>query len=74
MSLRRAEWALAILATLLLVFLHAVFFTHAGGLWRDEANTIGVATLPKFGEFLHWLDISKSLSPQATPSAWALQL
>src|SRR5207248_1161469 len=55
-NLRRAEWALAILATLLLIVLHAIFLTHAGGLWRDEANTVGISTLPTFREFLHWLD------------------
>lgn len=54
--LRRTEWASAVLATLLVVSLHLVFFSHAGGLWRDEANTVGVSTLPTFGEFLHWLD------------------
>jgi len=55
-NLRRIEWALAILVTLALISLHLVFVTHAGGLWRDEANTIGVSTLPTFREFLHWLD------------------
>lgn len=54
--LHRFEWALAILATLLLVCLHVFFISHAGGLWRDEINTVAVSTIPGFREFLHWLD------------------
>ena len=54
--LYRFEWALAIPATLLLVCLHVFFISHAGGLWRDEINTVAVSTIPGFREFLHWLD------------------
>ena len=56
MKLHRVEWALAILSTLILVLLHVFFVSHAGGLWRDEINTVAVSTIPGFREFLHWLD------------------
>jgi hypothetical protein len=56
MKLRRLEWMLAMVATLLLVLLHIFFISHAGGLWRDEVNTVAVSTIPGFRVFLHWLD------------------
>jgi hypothetical protein len=37
-------------ATLAGAGLHAVYFTHAGALWRDEAGGIQLATLPAFSE------------------------
>lgn len=30
------------------VALHIIFFFHAGGLWRDEANSLALAKLPTF--------------------------
>jgi hypothetical protein len=41
--------------SLVAVILHLLFLTHAGGLWRDEANTAQVATLPSVGELWHEL-------------------
>ena len=47
---RRLEWAVAVVATLLSITLHILFTTHAGGLWRDEVNTVNVSNLPSLGE------------------------
>ncbi len=50
---RRLGWAEAaggIVLTLLVVYLHWVFRQHAGGLWRDEVNTVQLATLPAFAQ------------------------
>jgi hypothetical protein len=44
------ERFIAIALTLLVVFLHAVFLVNAGGLWRDEANSISLAMMPKFAD------------------------
>ncbi|EEF60114.1 hypothetical protein [Pedosphaera parvula] len=44
--LRKAEWGVALLVTALVVYLHFVFFQHAGGLWRDEVGTIRLAARP----------------------------
>jgi hypothetical protein len=52
----RLEWPLVLLTALLAVALHVRFVTHVGGLWRDEANSVHLATLPSFGEVLHFLD------------------
>jgi len=44
--LARAEWALALAATLVALALHVRLFLSAGPLWRDEINTVVVATQP----------------------------
>jgi len=44
--LARAEWALALAATLVALALHVRLFLDAGPLWRDEINTVVVATQP----------------------------
>ena len=40
------EWILAVCATVAAILLHVIFLTHAGGLWRDEAGFVRLATLP----------------------------
>jgi len=40
--------------------------TSGGGLWRDEANTVGIATLP------HLADVWKNLSNDSFPILWLL--
>jgi len=54
--INRIEWVAVLLTALLVVALHVRFVTHVGGLWRDEANSVQLATLPSFGEVLHFLD------------------
>ena len=48
--LPRAEWVLAALLTGAAVYLHFLFFTHAGGLWRDEVNSARFAGMPTLGQ------------------------
>lgn len=40
---RDANWLLAVLATIAVLALHFYFFSHIGGLWRDEVNSLNVA-------------------------------
>ena len=40
----------ALLSTLLIIYLHVVFGMQAGALWRDEASTLEVATMGTFTE------------------------
>lgn len=40
----------ALLSTLLVVYLHIVFGMHAGALWRDEVSSLEVATMRSFTE------------------------
>src|SRR5262249_8604095 len=40
----------AALVTLCAVYLHALFFLNAGGLWRDEVDLVNLSLLPSFSE------------------------
>lgn len=44
------------LVVFLAVALHLRFVTHVGGLWRDETNSVDLATLPTLGEVWKFLD------------------
>jgi hypothetical protein len=46
----RPDFLLAGLVTLTAVSFHVVFLLHAGGFWRDEVNTINVASRHSLGE------------------------
>jgi hypothetical protein len=48
--LRYFKWAIAALVTLCAVYLHALFFLNAGGLWRDEVELVHLSLLPSFSE------------------------
>src|SRR5687768_5941314 len=50
MRLRSAERGAAVLLTLTAIALHVVNARSAGALWRDESNTVGLATLPSLRE------------------------
>jgi hypothetical protein len=50
------EWVAALIITMVAVALHVRFVTHVGGLWRDEANSVSLATLPSFAEVFQFLD------------------
>jgi hypothetical protein len=47
---RRPEWVLAAAISLAAVFLHAAFLINAGGLWRDEVNTVNLAARGNLGQ------------------------
>jgi hypothetical protein len=47
--------AVAAALTLWVIVLHLMFLTHAGPLWRDEAEVIGFASMPTLGETFHSL-------------------
>src|SRR5438552_8162407 len=49
-ALRYSNWIAAALVTLCAVYLHALFFLNAGGLWRDEADLVHLSLLPSFSE------------------------
>ena len=50
--IERIEWIVAILLSVVVLFLLIVQVTHAGALWRDECETLQVARMPKFGEMM----------------------
>lgn len=47
--LTRPDLLVALAGTTLIVFLHVCFTPAVGGLWRDEVNTLNLATLPNWG-------------------------
>ncbi|EEF60038.1 hypothetical protein Cflav_PD3097 [Pedosphaera parvula Ellin514] len=51
--------------TLLVVWLHVAFLLHAGGLWRDETNSVNLATLPS---------LSDALRHDSSPLLWTAVL
>ena len=51
--IRAAEWIVAILLSAALLFVFFVRATHAGGLWRDECDSVELARLPTFTDVLH---------------------
>ncbi len=66
------KWAVALLLTALIVALHGTGLSHAGGLWRDEANTMSVATLPSLGQLWHTLKFEAfPLLPFVALRGWA---
>src|SRR5271168_4467756 len=49
------DWIPALAITAASVLLHLVFLNSAGGLWRDEAGVVTLATLPRFADTWTWL-------------------
>ncbi|MDQ6764556.1 MAG: hypothetical protein M3Z22_00405 [Verrucomicrobiota bacterium] len=45
-----------LLLALVAVALHVRFITSVGGLWRDETNSVNLATLPSFADTWRFLD------------------
>lgn len=52
----RLEWLAFILIALCAIALHVRFITNVGGLWRDETNSVNLATLPSFGQIWSLLE------------------
>ncbi len=50
------EWLVVALVVVTAISLHFRFVTHVGGLWRDEANSVQLATLPHFREIWRALE------------------
>src|SRR5262249_4891834 len=48
LALRYSDWIAAALVTLCALYLHALFFLNAGGLWRDEVDLFNLSLLPLF--------------------------
>lgn len=64
----RAEWAVALGLTILIICAHVAQMFHVGALWRDEVNTYNLVTLPTLGSF--W----SALEFDSFPSLWPLAL
>ena len=60
-QLRRVEWIVAVLLSLMILFLIAVRVNHAGALWRDECAVVQLARMP------HVSDITRNFQHEAFP-------
>ncbi len=60
-QLRRVEWIVALLLSLMVIFLIAVRVNHAGALWRDECAVVQLARMP------HVSDITRNFQHEAFP-------
>ncbi len=49
-KLNYPDWIIAACLSLVAVWLHFIFLTHAGGLWRDEAAITNISRLPTLGQ------------------------
>ena len=54
--IQRLEWLAALLVTVFAVAIHLRFVTNVGGLWRDETNSVNLATLSSLGEMWRSLE------------------
>ena len=69
---KQIDWLIALLLAALSLTWHAGFLTHAHGLWRDEVNTVTVATLPSLGQLWRTLPYeSFPLLPFGVIRCWA---
>jgi hypothetical protein len=59
--LRRVEWIVAVLLSLMVLFLIAVRVNHAGALWRDECAVVQLAKMPDVS------DITRNFQHEAFP-------
>ncbi len=64
--LAQSERGIVLMLLLLLLGLHLLLLMHAGGLWRDEVNTVRVANLPGLDE------VWKNLQYDSFPMLWFL--
>jgi hypothetical protein len=64
---RRLEWAAAALLGLFMVWAHGERLVHGGGLWRDEAAAVRLATLPSLRAV--WRLFPHEAFPLAVPLA-----
>ena len=51
-----SEWVLTGTLAICAIALQVAYWTHAGGLWRDEANSINLATVPRIRDLWDHLD------------------
>jgi len=50
--IKKWEWAVAIVLSIVAIVLHALRMSHAGALWRDEAGAVGLAMMPAARDIL----------------------
>lgn len=65
-KIARAEIAVGLMLSGAAIYLRAIALASGGALWRDEANTVGLATLPRL------TDVWANLQFDSFPMLWLL--
>ncbi len=65
-KIARAEIAVGLILSGAAIYLRAIALASGGALWRDEANTVGLATLPRL------TDVWANLQFDSFPMLWLL--
>lgn len=65
-AIKRAEIIVAVLLSLVVIFLLVIRATHAGPLWRDECGVVQLARMPTFAEM--WANFPHQSYPPLFPS------
>ncbi len=58
--INKSEWAVAIVLSIVVLVLHALFMSHAGALWRDEADVVQLAMMPTARDILQNFQIGST--------------
>jgi len=58
--IKKSEWAVAIALSIVVIVLHALFMSHAGALWRDEADVVQLAMMPTVRDILQNFQIGST--------------
>ena len=66
LTIKRAEWIVAILLTVVVLFLLLARARHAGALWRDECAVVQLATMPTLA------DLFKNFQRESFPALFPL--
>ena len=54
--IQRTELIAGVIISLIIILLHLAFTRHAGAFWRDEVNSINLATMPTVSDIWHYLN------------------
>jgi len=50
--IKKSEWVVAIALSIVVIVFHVLRLSHAGALWRDEADAVQLAMMPTAGDIL----------------------
>ena len=50
--IKKSQWVVAIVLSIVVIVFHALRMSHAGALWRDEAGAVQLAMMPMAREIL----------------------
>jgi hypothetical protein len=67
-GIRQIEWGTAVLVTAVAILLHAHYLLHVGALWRDEINSVNVASMASLSQVWRFSEF------ESFPLLWTLLL